>query len=77
MKIELNEYSKEMDDSEFEIQMHIDYDKDKKILYNNIYFIGYKNVLKMPIFEKNKECNFTDWIIEKFKLSNYVFILHY
>ncbi len=53
----------------------IDIDKDKKILYNNLYLDELKIVIKMPLIE-NK--NFQkDIKIEKFDLTKYIFLLSY
>ena len=75
--IKINEYSRRIKDEETKIHMYIDFDKYEKILYNNIYFTGCKNVLKMPIYEKRKNCNFTESKVEKFDLSNYVYFIDY
>ncbi|MFX1274196.1 MAG: hypothetical protein ACFFBP_00500 [Promethearchaeota archaeon] len=60
-----------------EIQMHIDFDKNEKVLYNNLYFKGCKYVLKMPIYSIKNECLFNECKIERFKFNNQVFFLHY
>ena len=75
--IKLSKQSRRIKNEEPEIHMYIDFDKHDKILYNNIYFTVCKNVLKMPMYEKRKDCNFTESKVEKFALSNYVYFLHY
>ena len=75
--IDINKKPKSSRDDKLEIEMHIDFNKKEKILYNNLYFTKYKYVLKMPLYSCDKECRFNDCKIEKFKLTNHVYFLHY
>lgn len=55
----------------------IDYDKKNKVIYNNIYFKGCSYVMKIPIGTLNTLNTFENLKIEKFCLSNYVYLLNY
>ena len=54
----------------------IDYDKNKKIIYNNIYLDEFKIVIKMPLTGK-EDCERDDIKIKKFDLEKYSYLLSY
>ena len=54
----------------------IDYDKKKKIIYNNIYLDEFKIVIKMPL-SCEEVCEKDDIKIKKFNLEKYTYLLSY
>ncbi|TFG02756.1 MAG: hypothetical protein EU540_00905 [Promethearchaeota archaeon] len=57
------------------LKKFMDFDKNKKILYNNIYLDEYKVVIKLPM---NLKENPQEKIrIEKFDLAKYVYLFAY
>lgn len=57
------------------LSMFIDFDKSKKVFYNNFYLPDYDFVIKTPILEnKSKNENIK---VEEFDLAKYVYILDY
>ena len=53
----------------------IDFDKNKRRFYNNIYLDDYKIVVKMPLI-KEKESK-EEIKVEKFDLTKYTYLLAY
>ena len=57
------------------IKKFIDWDKFKKVFYNNIYLENYKMVIKMPLHLREE---LEDEIkIKKFNLEKYTFLISY
>ncbi len=57
--------------------MHIDYDRNEKVFYNNIYFKKYNLVIKMSLFKEEKTPPPDDVIIERFDITKYIYLAHY
>jgi hypothetical protein len=57
------------------IKKFIDFDKNRKIFYNNLYLNDCKIVIKMPLIEKERSNK--DIEVEKFDLVKYTFLLSY
>jgi len=57
------------------IKKFIDFDKNEKIFYNNLYLEDYKIVIRMPLKEKEKSKK--DIEVEKFNLVKCTFLLSY
>jgi hypothetical protein len=55
----------------------LDFDKNTKIFYNNIYLEELKIVIKMPLASLQKDPNSRDIKIEKFDLCKYTYLLAY
>ena len=55
----------------------LDFDKNSKIFYNNIYLEDLKIVIKMPLASLRKDQNSRDIKIEKFDLCKYTYLLAY
>ena len=55
----------------------LDFDKDSKIFYNNIYLEDLKFVIKMPLAVLRKDQNIRELKIEKFDLCKYTYLLAY
>ena len=66
LNLEVDEFSK-----------FIDYDKNEKIFYNNVYLKEFKIVIKMPMCLIPKENTFEEIKIEKFNLAKYTYLLSY
>lgn len=60
-----------------EFSKFIDYDKNEKIFYNNVYLKEFKIVIKMPMCLIHKENTFEEIKIEKFNLTKYTYLLSY
>jgi hypothetical protein len=60
---------------EFTISKFLDFDKNKKVFYDNIYLDNYRIVVKVPLTEKQKAEQ--DMKINKFDLTKYTFLLSY
>ncbi|MFX1256891.1 MAG: hypothetical protein ACFFAN_03450 [Promethearchaeota archaeon] len=63
-----------MEEEEFVTKKFIDFDKNRKIFYNNLYIKDFRIVVKMPL---NKKDNSKDVKIKKFDLSKYTYLLSY
>ena len=57
--------------------MHVDFDKNNQIFYNNIYFKENNVVLKMPLINMRDNGIQDDIKLEKFDVTKYVYIIHY
>ena len=58
----------------------IDFDKENKIFYNNLYLVDFKIVIKMPCAgtgNMKKKINKREFKIEKFDLGKYNYLLTY
>ncbi len=65
-------------DSEvFTTSKFIDFDKDRKIFYNNLYIDDFKIVIKMPCVSPEKDIDQNLIKIEKFDLVKYTYLLSY
>lgn len=62
---------------DFETRKFIDYDKGKKIFYDNLYLDEFKIVVKIPLFCKSKSNKKEDIKIKKFNLERYTYLLSY
>ncbi len=62
---------------DFETRKFIDYDKGKKIFYDNLYLDEFKIVVKIPLVRKNKGNNKEDIKVKKFNLERYTYLLSY
>jgi len=60
---------------EFQLNKFIDFDKDNKIFYNNLYLKDFDIVIKMPLTAQNKLPK--EMIIEKFNLTKCSYLLSY
>jgi len=60
-----------------DIIMHVDYDKNNKIFYTNIYFPDSKYVLKNPIASIDKDFSYNDYKIEQFDLIKFSYLFYY
>ena len=54
----------------------IDFDKNKRRFYNNIYLDDYKIVVKMPLIEEKGSLH-EEVKIERFDLTKYTYLLAY
>ena len=61
---------------EYHTRKFIDYDKNKKIIYNNLYLDEFKIVIKMPL-TCEEVCEKDDIKIKKFNLEKYTYLLSY
>ena len=61
----------------FPTSKFIDFDKEKKIFYNNLYVDDFKIVIKMPCVCPEKEIDQNFIKIEKFDLGKYTYLLSY
>jgi len=61
------------------LKKFIDFDKSKKLFFDNLYLIDEKFVIKIPIVEKEKICEeINNKIkIEKFDLTKYIYLITY
>ena len=61
------------------LKKFIDFDKSKKLFFDNLYLIDEKFVIKIPIVEKEKICEeINNKIkIEKFELTKYIYLITY
>lgn len=57
------------------IKKFIDFKKDNKIFYNNLYISDFKIVIKIPLIEKDTPQ--PELKIEKFSLDNDVYLTSY
>lgn len=62
---------------DFEARKFIDYDKGKKIFYNNLYLDEFKIVVKIPLSCKSKKKKKDDIKVKKFNLERYTYLLSY
>jgi hypothetical protein len=62
---------------DFETRKFIDYDKGKKIFYDNLYLDEFKIVVKIPLVCKTKRNNKEDIKVKKFNLERYTYLLAY
>jgi hypothetical protein len=62
---------------DFETRKFIDYDKGKKIFYDNLYLDEFKIVVKIPLFSKSKSKKKEDIKVKKFNLERYTYLLSY
>ena len=60
---------------EFQLNKFIDFDKENKIFYNNLYLKDFDIVIKMPLTAQNKLPK--EMIIEKFNLTKCSYLLSY
>lgn len=61
----------------FTTSKFIDFDKDRKIFYNNLYLDDFKIVIKMPCVSPEKDIDQNLIKIEKFDLVKYTYLLSY
>lgn len=53
----------------------LDFDSNKKILFNNLYIEELKLVIKLPLFKERKyRGNIPEITVEKFNLAKYTFL---
>lgn len=64
---------------EFKVSKFIDLDKDKTYIYNNLYIDNFDIVIKLPISIHNSEefVSKEEIRIEKFDLTEYIYLLNY
>ena len=62
---------------DFETRKFIDYDKGRKIFYDNLYLDEFKIVVKIPLFSKSEPSNKEDIKVKKFNLERYTYLLSY
>ncbi|MFX1339338.1 MAG: hypothetical protein ACFFDK_12070 [Promethearchaeota archaeon] len=62
---------------DFEARKFIDYDKGKKIFYDNLYLDEFKIVVKIPLFSRRKSKKKEDIKIKKFNLERYTYLTSY
>ena len=68
-------YIQSLDKDVFNLSMFLDFDKDKKIFYNNFYLEEYDSVIKIPLTHKriiDKKLK-----IEKYNLSKYFYLFDF
>lgn len=63
-------------EEEFTTRKFIDYDKYKKVFYNNLYLDDFKIVVKMPLYSKELSQK-EDLKVKKFNLEKYTYLLSY
>ncbi|MFX1397573.1 MAG: hypothetical protein ACFFAS_11085 [Promethearchaeota archaeon] len=56
------------------LMMYLDYDKNNKIFYTNIYFPDSNQVLKTPLVSLDNKNSYIDFEIEKFNLTKYSYL---
>ena len=62
----------------FTTNKFIDFDKEHRIFYNNLYLEDFKIVVKMPCaFKDNENLNKRNFKIEQFDLGKYTYLLSY
>ena len=61
---------------DFTTRKFIDYDKGKKIFYDNLYLDDFKIVVKIPLSSKDNSKK-DDIKIKKFNLEKYTYLLSY
>jgi hypothetical protein len=61
----------------FTTSKFMDFDKDRKIFYNNLYLDEFKIVIKMPCVCPVKDIDQNLIKIEKFDLVKYTYLLSY
>jgi len=54
----------------------LDFDKDKEVVFYNLYLNDYKYAIKIPISEMSSENHLKEIKIEKFDLNKYNFLLN-
>lgn len=71
--------SSSLKEREFEVSKFIDLDKDKTYIYNNLYIDNFDMVIKLPISIHNSEefVSKEEIRIEKFDLTEYIYLLNY
>jgi hypothetical protein len=57
------------------MSLFLDFDKNEKVFYNNLYIDDYNLVVKTPINKKEKHENRIK--IELFDLTKYTYLTHY
>lgn len=62
---------------DLEARKFIDYDKGKKIFYDNLYLDEFKIVVKIPLSCKSKRKKKDDMKVKKFNLERYTYLLSY
>ena len=62
---------------DFEARKFIDYDKGKKIFYDNLYLDEFKIVVKIPLSCKSKKKKKDVIKVKKFNLERYTYLLSY
>ena len=65
-----------MKKEDFSTSKFIDFDKKRRVFYNNLYIDDFKIVVKMPL-NKNKNVLYRDIKIDKFDLGKYTYLLAY
>ncbi|MGQ4874168.1 MAG: hypothetical protein ACP6IY_08870 [Promethearchaeia archaeon] len=55
----------------------IDFDRNKKIFYDNLYFDDFKIVIKIPICNLKNGNKCKDLLIKKFDPAKYIYIFTY
>jgi len=68
-------YPSEITNEEFRLKKFLDFDKYKKIIYNNLYLDDFHIVIKMCLITNNYPNE--ELRIEKFDLTKYSFLLSY
>ncbi len=63
------------DDDEITVSKFLDFDKNKRIFYNNIYLEKEKLVVKVPLTEEHRAKK--DLKINRFDLTKYTFLMSY
>lgn len=62
----------------FSTSKFIDFDKEHRIFYNNLYLEDFKIVVKMPFaFKDGEDLDKRNLKIDKFNLGKYTYILSY
>ncbi len=59
----------------FNFSKFIDFDKEKKVFYNNFYINDYDFVIKIPLFDEKH--HYDKILIEKFNLAKFTYLLSY
>ncbi len=65
-----------MKKEDFSTSKFIDFDKKRRVFYNNLYIDDFKIVVKMPL-NKKKNVLYRDIKIDKFDLGKYTYLLAY
>ena len=63
--------------SENQIKKYIDLNKNNRILYDNLYLKDFEFVIKIPFQDSRKRELMENIRIEKFTLTNCIYILNY
>lgn len=63
--------------SDYTLNKFIDFNKTESLFYNNLYLDECKIVIKIPLYHSTKEGSTNNIKIEKFNLTDSIFIFSY